>query len=120
MPMRRCAAIVAVEAGEPAKVAGKVRGRVSCDARLANGGRCTRKSERGKKRCRYHGGRSTGPQTEEGKRRAALNLPRVRAAARRCAAGGVELGSYTRDMTMEPIESLDHAALIVAAFVAQG
>ena len=32
------------------------------------------------KRCRWHGGLSTGPRTREGKARCALNLPSVRAA----------------------------------------
>lgn len=59
------------------------RWRVTCGANLANGGQCSRMSEPGKKRCRYHGGRSTGPRTAEGKARAALNLPSVRAAAAR-------------------------------------
>ena len=31
-------------------------------------------------RCRNHGGCSTGPKSAEGKRKAALNLPRVRKA----------------------------------------
>lgn len=59
----------------PAKLAERGPLRVPCDARLVNGGRCTRKSEPGKKRCRYHGGRSTGPRTPEGKARCTANLP---------------------------------------------
>lgn len=61
--------------------------RVPCSAHLANGGRCTRKSEPGRRRCRYHGGKSTGPRTAEGKARVALNLPRCRAAAQRLSYG---------------------------------
>lgn len=36
---------------------------------------CQAKSEPGKRRCRFHGGRSTGPRTPEGKARCAANLP---------------------------------------------
>ncbi|WP_425476990.1 HGGxSTG domain-containing protein [Novilysobacter arseniciresistens] len=50
--------------------------RVICDAHLANGGRCTRKSEPSRRRCRYHGGKATGPTTAAGKARVTLNLPR--------------------------------------------
>lgn len=68
---------------KPAKLAGKQVGkpkRVTCEAKLANGGRCARKSEIDRRRCRYHGGMATGPRTTEGKARVALNLPRCRAA----------------------------------------
>lgn len=37
---------------------------------------CQAKSEPGKRRCRFHGGRSTGPRTPEGKARCAANLPK--------------------------------------------
>ncbi|MFC3549569.1 HGGxSTG domain-containing protein [Lysobacter cavernae] len=56
-------------------------GRVICNARLANGGTCSRKSELGRRRCRYHGGCSTGPRTRDGKARVTLNLPRCRSVA---------------------------------------
>lgn len=45
--------------------------RVVCGAktRSANGSPCRNLSEPGKRRCKYHGGRSTGPRTPEGKAR---------------------------------------------------
>jgi len=67
--------------------------RVPCSAHLANGGRCTRKSEPGHRRCRYHGGKSTGPRTIEGKARVTLNLPRCRAAAQRALTPSPEVAS---------------------------
>lgn len=49
--------------------------RVVCGARRHRDGLpCQSKSEPGKRRCKYHGGRSTGPMTVEGKARALANL----------------------------------------------
>ena len=45
--------------------------RVICGAKTRKGTPCKAKSEPGKKRCRLHGGLSTGPKTEEGRRRIA-------------------------------------------------
>lgn len=45
--------------------------RVVCGAKTRNGTPCKCKSEPGKKRCRFHGGKSTGPRTPEGKARIA-------------------------------------------------
>lgn len=42
-----------------------------CDARTKAGGTCRHKIIPGKARCRFHGGKSTGPKTEEGKARIA-------------------------------------------------
>ena len=39
-----------------------------CGAKTRNGGICRRIAVRGKSRCRLHGGESTGPRTEEGRR----------------------------------------------------
>jgi len=51
--------------------------RVTCGAKRHRDGQpCQAKSEPGKKRCRFHGGRSTGPRTEAGKARALANLKR--------------------------------------------
>ena len=51
--------------------------RVPCGARRHRDGEpCRALSEPGKKRCRFHGGRSTGPRTPEGKARCAANLPK--------------------------------------------
>jgi len=45
--------------------------RVPCGARTRRGTPCRANSEPGKRRCRFHGGRSTGPRTPEGKSRIA-------------------------------------------------
>lgn len=49
--------------------------RVVCGAKRHRDGRpCQALSEPGKRRCRFHGGRSTGPRTADGKARALANL----------------------------------------------
>lgn len=49
--------------------------RVICGARRRRDGQaCRAKSEPGKKRCKWHGGCSTGPRTAQGKARAVANL----------------------------------------------
>jgi hypothetical protein len=49
--------------------------RVPCGARRHRDGQpCQAKSEPGKRRCRFHGGRSTGPRTDEGRAKALANL----------------------------------------------
>ena len=54
-------------------------GRLRCGAkRHRDGNPCQALSEPGKRRCRFHGGRSTGPRTPEGKVRALANLRRGR------------------------------------------
>lgn len=54
--------------------------RVVCGARRHRDGQpCQAKSEPGKRRCRFHGGRSTGPCTAAGKARALANLRQYRA-----------------------------------------
>lgn len=53
----------------------KATARVICGAKRHRDGKpCQAKSEPGKRRCRFHGGRSTGPRTPEGKARALANL----------------------------------------------
>ena len=47
------------------------RRRVVCGAKTRKGGQCRNKSEAGKARCKFHGGKSTGPKTPEGKERIA-------------------------------------------------
>lgn len=55
--------------------------RVTCGARRHRDGQpCKAKSEPGKLRCKWHGGRSTGPRTDEGKARALANLKQNRRA----------------------------------------
>ena len=51
-------------------------GRVVCGARRRRDGRpCTALSVPGKRRCKWHGGCSTGPRTPEGKAAVTRNLP---------------------------------------------
>lgn len=45
--------------------------RVICGAKTRAGKSCRNKSEPGRKRCKFHGGKSTGPKTAEGKARIA-------------------------------------------------
>ena len=53
--------------------------RVVCSARRRSDGQpCQALSVPGKKRCKWHGGCSTGPRTIEGKARTAANLRRAR------------------------------------------
>lgn len=47
------------------------RARVICGARTRKGTSCRKKSEPGRKRCKFHGGKSTGPRTPEGRARIA-------------------------------------------------
>lgn len=64
--------MLAIFSRPPAKPAPK---RVRCGAkRHRDGEPCQALSEPGKRRCRFHGGRSTGPRTPEGKARALANL----------------------------------------------
>ncbi|MDC8637051.1 HGGxSTG domain-containing protein [Xanthomonas hortorum] len=49
--------------------------RIPCGAKRHRDGQpCQAKSEPGKRRCRFHGGCSTGPKTDAGRRRALANL----------------------------------------------
>lgn len=45
--------------------------RVRCGAKTRKRQPCKNPSEPGKRRCKFHGGRSTGPKTDEGKARIA-------------------------------------------------
>jgi hypothetical protein len=45
--------------------------RSRCDARTRSGGLCAKYPMKGKRRCRLHGGLSTGPRTAEGRARIA-------------------------------------------------
>lgn len=58
------------------KITARLEKRVDkCGAtRHRDGQRCEAKPEPGKRRCRFHGGRSTGPRTEAGKAKALANL----------------------------------------------
>ena len=47
------------------------RRRVICGAKTRKGGACRNKSEAGRARCKFHGGKSTGPKTPEGRARIA-------------------------------------------------
>lgn len=50
--------------------------RVKCGARTRTGSKCKALSVPGKRRCKWHGGCSTGPKSAAGKAKSALNLPR--------------------------------------------
>lgn len=49
----------------------------TCKARTRRGTVCMCKPEPGKRRCRLHGGKSTGPRTPEGKAQSSKNLQRA-------------------------------------------
>lgn len=51
-----------------------------CCASTQTGGKCNAKPVSACGRCKWHGGYSTGPRTDEGKAKVALNLPRIFAA----------------------------------------
>ena len=48
----------------------------TCGALTSTGNRCLARKVKGKKRCRFHGGLSTGPTTEQGKKKVFANLSR--------------------------------------------
>ncbi|WP_425489300.1 HGGxSTG domain-containing protein [Noviluteimonas gilva] len=56
---------------------------IRCGALTQAGGKCNAKPVGACGRCKWHGGYSTGPRTDEGKEKVALNLPRVFAARAR-------------------------------------
>jgi hypothetical protein len=47
------------------------KGRLLCGAKTRAGGCCQVRAEPGKARCRFHGGKSTGPKTPAGRARIA-------------------------------------------------
>lgn len=49
----------------------RARERVRCGAKTRKGTRCRLLSEAGRRRCKFHGGMSTGPRTIEGRERIA-------------------------------------------------
>lgn len=66
------ALLVDILDGMPRKLVKQlVAPRVICGAKTRSGAPCRAKSEPGRKRCRFHGGLSTGPKTLAGKRRIA-------------------------------------------------
>jgi hypothetical protein len=69
--------------GKPAGVSGPVRApaRKACGARTKAGTPCQSKPLPGKTRCKWHGGASTGPTSNEGKRTALANLRQFKARA---------------------------------------
>jgi hypothetical protein len=50
---------------------GRRKGRRLCGAKTRAGGYCKVRAEPGKARCRFHGGKSTGPKTPAGRARIA-------------------------------------------------
>jgi DNA-binding XRE family transcriptional regulator len=66
------AQLVALRSATQAREAQRLaRLRVVCGAETRKGTPCRCKSEAGKRRCKYHGGLSTGPKTQEGRDRIA-------------------------------------------------
>lgn len=65
------------------KRAHEAKRRIVCGAKTRKGEPCRNKSESGKRRCKFHGGMSTGPRTEEGRARIA-EAQRARWAKRSC------------------------------------
>lgn len=64
--------LVLAKAFLPRRLAYRVAAyRVTCGAKTRKGTPCRAKSEPGRKRCRFHGGLSTGPKTAEGRARIA-------------------------------------------------
>ena len=61
--------------------------RVICGAKTRKGGQCRNKSEPGKRRCKFHGGKSTGAKTTEGLARIVEAQRRRWARARACGNG---------------------------------
>jgi hypothetical protein len=47
------------------------KGQLLCGAKTRDGGSCQVRAEPGKTRCRFHGGKSTGPKTQAGRARIA-------------------------------------------------
>jgi len=75
--------------------AGKANRRVPCGARRRSDGKpCEALSVPGKRRCKWHGGCSTGPRTAAGKAKVAQNLP-GRSPAKR--------GGNSRRRALEPL-----------------
>ena len=68
----------------------------SCRAKTRSGGTCGHKVIPGKTRCRFHGGKSTGPRTAEGRARIA-EAQRKRWAQKRQSAAQREAGSWANE-----------------------
>ena len=81
-----------------------------CGAKTASGEPCKKASMKGRSRCRNHGGKSTGPRTEEGRARIAAAqtthgrlTKEKRAEARQRAQVGREIRAELRDIEREAI-----------------
>lgn len=81
-PLRACARAYDSERAGNHKITARLEKRAyKCGAaRHRDGLPCQARPEPGKRRCRFHGGRSTGPKTEAGKTRALANLRQNRPA----------------------------------------
>src|SRR5437016_2210105 len=85
----------------------------SCSARTRTGGRCRRAPIRGRRRCRLHGGRSTGWRGPRGAHwLAAITAGRKRWLARRHAAGLKATGG--RPKRTEKVAAMVKEAVVVA------
>lgn len=78
--------------------------RVTCGARTRKGTLCRAKSEPGRKRCRFHGGCSTGPRTPEG-RAAVAEAQRKRWARWQAERDDLEASEANRNLPLSPAES---------------
>ena len=89
--MERRAVEQARAAAEKREAQRLARLRVPCGATTRKGQPCRLKSEPGRRRCKFHGGRSTGPKTPEGRARIA------EAQRRRWAAYRAERHTHTQE-----------------------
>ena len=80
--MERRAIAQAIREAEKREAQRLARLRVPCGATTRKGLPCRLKSEPGRRRCKFHGGRSTGPRTPEGRARIAEGQRRRWAAYR--------------------------------------
>ena len=97
--MQAAAAFAAWKERESARAA---RRRVICGAMTRKGTSCRMKSEPGKRRCKFHGGKSTGARTPEG-------IERIREAQRRrwAKARGQSVAAFTGKQSPDPAATHD-------------
>ena len=79
------------------------KGRVLCGAKTRAGGCCQVRAEPGNARCRFHGGKSTGPKTQAGRARIAE--------AQRLRWPTIERGIGRSEVTTKPDLKGKHASL---------
>ena len=62
----------------------QARERVRCGAKTRKGTPCRLLSEAGRRRCKFHGGKSTGPRTLEGRERIPMDQKRISPLTKPC------------------------------------